>query len=82
MGRDWNEPRDKGPQIDEPTPKHKRSRKHKPYAIERRYVKGFLFKRWRDWFTYKKYETEQDRDKALEVLQRKDSIWQYRKKEM
>ena len=87
MGRDWNEPRDKGPPIEERERCHKRRGGKRPFVIEQRYVgpkMAWLTKYWeslRTWHTYSRYKTEKARTNALRALRRKAGGYEYRAKE-
>ena len=77
MGKDWEEPRDIGPQIEERPHRHKKMvGGKKPFAIERRYTG--MTSMW-EWHVHRRYKTEKQRDKALSNLCSKDSNWEYRR---
>jgi hypothetical protein len=79
MGGDWNEPRDKGPEVDfhneqqcEPWTGPRRPKK--TFIIERRYVGPKLkyltemYENFREWHTDRKYKTERGRQEAFRTL--------------
>lgn len=75
VGRDWNEPHDKGPPIEERERHRKKGGGKKPFIIQCRYVgprRTWLtewFEKWREWHTYSRYKTERARADALKTLQ-------------
>ncbi len=75
MGRDWNEPRDKGPPIEETNRHRKKGGGKKPFIIQSRYIgpkKTWMTEYWekqREWSTYQRYATERARLDALRALQ-------------
>ena len=80
MGKDWDEPRDKGPQIEEPVNRYRKSRKgKKKFTIESRrnpYVErpkwGWFYNLLReDWKVMSRYRTEKARDEAWKNLIKK-----------
>ena len=81
MGRDWGEPVDKGPPLEEPAWRRgKHKRKRKPYTIEYRNMRPSFVApgeaaKWRTW---KRYATESQRDMALRALQhRRESSYAF-----
>ena len=73
MSSDWNEPRDKGPPIEEPDLNRKRARKgSKRFAIERRYLgpdRKFLAQFYnREWHIDRRYHTAKQRDQGLAAM--------------
>ncbi len=70
MGRDWNEPRDKTPLMDEYGRRQKKGGGKKPFAIESRFIGPIAFFN-RDWYIHRRYKTEKQRDQALAHLQTK-----------
>lgn len=77
MGRDWNEPRDKGPPIEEWERHRKKGGGRKRFVLQTRYIgpkKNWLTQYWerkRAWHTYSRYKTKKARDEALRALQHK-----------
>jgi len=58
-----------------------RKRKRKKFVIESRIIKSmFTFPWMRKWRYHGRYETEKDRDKALECLSKKTDWREFRKK--
>lgn len=92
MRNDWEQPRDKGPEIDETNRRWKfRKRGKKKFIIERRYIgpkKQWLtemYESFREWHTDRKYETERARAEAFTALTRRQGNshriydqWEYR----
>jgi len=92
MPKDWEEPRDKGPKVEETDRRWKfRNKGKKTFIIERRYVgppRTWLPQMWedyREWHTDRKYETERARQEAFTVLTRRQGTsysvydrWEYR----
>lgn len=88
MGKDWYEPRDTSPPIEEPNRHRKRGGGKKPFILEYRYVgpkRGFLaryYEEKREWSVYQRYKTAKGREQALHSLSRREGItrrwWEYR----
>lgn len=83
--KDWDEPIDKSPPIEEPVHKHKKYRKgKKSFVIECRYIgTGCLFSfDYCVWHVHKRYKTEKQRNQAFEALMNRKntpfSNWEYR----
>ena len=76
----------KPPKIDEREPRHVRKKVKKgkkPFIIECRCLEGSvmarMFPHLKEWHFYRRYETEEGRDKAIEALQKKDrNSYEYR----
>lgn len=87
MGKNWNDPAHKiKPEIEDVQPKHvkKKGNKKKRFAIEYRYP------HMSDWIVWKRYETCEQRDEALQrKLEHPCAVWlnspangpRYRKKD-
>ena len=57
-----------------------RPKKKKLFIMEARWTHLGILQKKSKWFTWKRYKTLQDRDKAYEVLSRQKKSWiQYRK---
>jgi hypothetical protein len=76
MGRDWYEPRDKGPQVEEREKHHKKKGEKKPFILQARYIGPVKNMAWLDkiyakqrvWHTHRRYKTAKQRDEALRSL--------------
>ena len=87
MGGDWNEPRDRGPDVEERKKPQKKRGGKKPFVIESRYH-GPMSLGWQlnqEWQTYGRYKTTKAQDEALNTLQHKSRTHyrmdcEYRKK--
>lgn len=72
--KDWNEPVDKGPSIEEPNRHFKKKGQKKPFIIERRYVGKpstwcyEMFELFREWHPDRRYATERAREEAFKAL--------------
>lgn len=71
------------PKIDEREPRHVRKKGKKPFMIECRCLDGSvmarMFPHLKEWHVYRRYETAEGRDKAIETLQKKDrNSYEYR----
>ena len=62
--------------VQQAKPKIKKKKIKKPYTIEIKYGGYWAkpFPSWCDWHTYKRYETEEKRDAALQLIQRKNTF--------
>ena len=91
MGKDWDEPIDKGPSIEEPNRRYKKKGGKKPFIIERRYIgpkKLYLtemYENFREWHTDRRYATERAREEAFRALTQRQGKshriydqWEYR----
>lgn len=90
MGKDWDEPRDKAPPIEE-VERHRKKGGRKSFIIEHRYIGpttgifSKLFASSRKWSIYRRYKNDRARNQAFHALTNRQekshlyySKWEYR----